>query len=87
MNRQTIADLFVSSVLGSEEGSVLGSFVISAEVVHPDRTELRVFVSEGIAPWTARGMLKVAEEMVAFQMAENDDFYGEDIEGREEEQD
>ena len=57
-------DRLVGQLLTTEDG-VLGSYVIIAEVVHPETTELRVAASEGSSPWLTQGMIVAAQDIVS----------------------
>jgi hypothetical protein len=59
----------------------LGNYVIAAEVLYDDHVELKVAVSDGIAPWTAAGMFGTAKEIaVAHLPFYSGDYPEDDIE-------
>lgn len=57
------AENFVRKVV-PETGGIIGSYVVVAEVIHEDRSELQVSVAEGTAPWSALGMLQIGADML-----------------------
>jgi len=58
---QEVFEQMVRDILPS---TVITNFVMIAEVVNDDGTDLSLTVSSNITPWLAMGMLKSAEEMI-----------------------
>jgi|LakMenEpi03Aug12_release.lakeMendotaPanAssembly.Ray.scaffolds.fasta_scaffold49203_4 hypothetical protein len=58
---QEVFEQMVREILPS---TVITNFVMIAEVVSDDGTDLSLTVSSNITPWLAMGMLKSAEEMI-----------------------
>lgn len=54
---------------------VLGNYVVIGEVVDANGMDLRVVVSSGLAPWTAKGMLVTALDILDAQVPRADDEY------------
>ena len=44
--------------------TVITNFLLVAEVVNEDGTDLNVTVSSNLTPWLALGMIRSAEEMI-----------------------
>lgn len=44
--------------------TVISNFLLVAEVVNEDGTDLNVTVSSSLTPWLALGMIRSAEEMI-----------------------
>jgi len=44
--------------------TVISNFLLVAEVVNEDGTDLNVTVSSNLTPWLALGMIRSAEEMI-----------------------
>ena len=46
-------------------GKVITNFVLIAEVVDGRSEQLSLFMSDGMTPWLARGMMQSATDMIA----------------------
>lgn len=68
-DRASRIDAFASQVVGD---GVLGNYVVIGEVVDDSGIDLRVIVSPGLAPWTAKGMIATALDVIAVRMPMGD---------------
>ena len=64
-NDEHMQEIFEQMVREILPSTVVSNFVMIAEVVGDDGTDLSLTVSSNITPWLAMGMLKSAEEMIA----------------------
>ena len=54
-------DYLINNILPSR---LVTNFIVIAEVVDNDNSELSLSVSDGLTPWAAEGMLRYAQRMV-----------------------
>lgn len=48
----------------ADNGGILGGHILISEVLKGDHLELQVFVSRGVTPWSAAGMLSEAMAII-----------------------
>lgn len=48
----------------AEDGGIIGGHILISEVLKDDHLELQVYVSRGITPWSAAGMLGEAMAII-----------------------
>lgn len=56
---------FAEMIRRAGKTSVVANFVVVAEVVDGESSEIVISLSDGITPWLADGMLRAAGDMVA----------------------
>lgn len=59
-----LSGLFENLVREVLPSTVVTNFLLVAEVVNSDGTDLNVTVSSSMTPWLALGMIRSAEEMI-----------------------
>ena len=64
-NEDSIQQLFREIISNSIPEKIVSNFVMVAELADSETTTLNIFMSDGMSPWLAQGMLQCAMEMVA----------------------
>ncbi len=64
MEDGSLDGLFEQLVREILPSTVITNFLLVAEVVNEDGTDLNVTVSSNLTPWLALGMIRSAEEMI-----------------------
>lgn len=47
------------------KNAIIANFIVVAEVVNGESSDIAISVSDGMTPWLADGMLKTATNMIA----------------------
>ena len=55
---------FQAMINDSMPDALVSNYIIVAEVVSEDGTDLQMLLSDGITPWLASGMLEFASDML-----------------------
>lgn len=65
--------VFQQIVKDALPGRMITNFVLIAEIIDNDSEQLSLFMSDGMTPWLARGMMLSAETMVSDAESFGDD--------------